>query len=355
MSSFAFTCPYFCNNSIVHKFQETWRDGKASNWDYNLLAPHLWHLFDVMISTKEVLEDCFGYLSFRNSTGNRNPIQMSVERTYFLASLSPRWLDKAWPRVRLQPGDLANKSAINHARGREAFLPGTQTRKTQAFADLQKMVDAGQGMKSTSRHTDSLSLSLSLSLACSGSVRGANFDMKYLLRSSHVGRAFSSEFHVAGRKKIPGVATPALKVRPAGHLSDYRAVAAMHSLRLLAPTSFRDIGGCWCGELFQHGHLYRETDSGHTYMSLGFHFQTALLWQTQEAGDRLFALADLDLDLPECKRRLRPVCLSTLPTAGAEEDVKWVGVPAKPCPLDVWVLHCPACSVSEKADLRTCN
>ena len=136
-------CAVFRNLRKILEKQETWKAGKDSGWDHELLSRHAFRLFDVMTSTKEVLEDTFGYLSRRNAVDSRNPVQMSVERAYFLASLSPRWQDEAWPRVHVQPGDLQNQQAIRHARGREAYLPRSNTRKTTTFADLKKVVDAG--------------------------------------------------------------------------------------------------------------------------------------------------------------------------------------------------------------------
>ena len=156
----------------------------------------------------------------------------------------------------------------------------------------------------------------------------------------------------AGRKKAGPAAAPAPKLRPAGHLSDYRAVAAMMSLRLLDDTDFQNIGGSWCSELFHLGHMYRDAESGLPFVSLGFHFQCALLWQTEEVGEGLFALATLDVEPSQCRERLKFVCLNVLPPAGREEEVKWMAIPTQSCPLDVSRLRCTTLCTEELCCFR---
>ena len=73
---------------------------------------------------------------------NRNPLFMSVERLFFHAALSPRWLDDAWPRVELQPGDLRSPEALKWSRDRDAFLPSKHT-NSETYEEVKKVVDAG--------------------------------------------------------------------------------------------------------------------------------------------------------------------------------------------------------------------
>ena len=123
-------------------WQEMWAEGQRTGWDFEGLYAQAYRLFDVMISTKEVLEDCFGHLSYRNKQDNRNPLQMSVERVFFHAALSPRWVDKAWPRIGLQPGDLRNPESLNFSRGKDMFLP-SKHRSSETYTELKAIVDAG--------------------------------------------------------------------------------------------------------------------------------------------------------------------------------------------------------------------
>ena len=104
---------------------------------------HLHHIFNSMISTKEVLEDMFGHLSHRNKVDNKNLVQMSPERAFFHAVLNPRWLTDAWPTVSLQPGDLQNRKAVTVARGRNVYLPTTAKGSSNAYGHLVEVVDKG--------------------------------------------------------------------------------------------------------------------------------------------------------------------------------------------------------------------
>ena len=123
------------------ELQEMWQEAAQHDWAFERLYPQAYRLFDAMVSTKEVLEDCFGHLAYRNKD-NRNPLFMTVERLFFHAALSPRWLDQAWPRVEVQPGDLRNAEALQHARGKNPFLP-SKHKHSETYAAVKEVVDAG--------------------------------------------------------------------------------------------------------------------------------------------------------------------------------------------------------------------
>ena len=122
--------------------EEFWDEGHKSGWEFAPLYNQAYRLFDNMISTKEVLEDCFAHLSHRNKKDNRNPLFQSAERLFFHAALSPRWIDEAWPRIRIQPGDLRNQQALHHCRGRSAYIP-SRHKGSETYAAVKKFVDAG--------------------------------------------------------------------------------------------------------------------------------------------------------------------------------------------------------------------
>ena len=123
-------------------WQEFWDNAVQSQWSFEKSYVQSYRLFDVMVSTKEVLEDCFGYLSHRARIDNRNPLFMTAERLYFHASLSPRWIDQAWPRVMLQQGDLRSPEALSYSRGKDAFLPNKHNRSS-TYQAVKQVVDAG--------------------------------------------------------------------------------------------------------------------------------------------------------------------------------------------------------------------
>ena len=187
----------------MNSVQEMWAEGQQNGWQFESLFAQAHRLFDVMISTKEVLEDCFGYLSHRNKVDSRNPVGMSVERVYFHAAVSPRWIDSAWPRIFLQPGDLRSQEALRHARGKGAFLP-SRHRNSRTYEEVKGVVDAGWVLSKLN--------------PLSVNVLRASF-MCFLCP---IGECMSHA--PAGRKKAPsgqGLANAKqLGLRPAGHLSE---------------------------------------------------------------------------------------------------------------------------------------
>ena len=138
---------FICDSALCVP-QEFWDEGHKSGWEFERLYSQAYRLFDNMVSTKECLEDCFAYLSHRNKKDNRNPLFQTVERLFFHAAVSPRWIDEAWPRVRLQPGDLRNQDALNHARGRTAYIPARHS-ESATYQAVKQFVDAGGQRRAT--------------------------------------------------------------------------------------------------------------------------------------------------------------------------------------------------------------
>ena len=136
-----------------------------------------------------------------------------------------------------------------------------------------------------------------------------------------------------GRKKAkPGERLRQQPVlRPAGHLSDYRAVGALCSLRALAATDFKDIAGCWGTELLQEGELYRESESGQAFLCLGYSFQTAFMWRTSEHSENFFQLSEQELGLEDSRNRFCTVSLTEIQNPSEEEESPWKGIPTKVC------------------------
>ena len=125
-------------------------------------------------------------------------------------------------------------------------------------------------------------------------------------------------------------------LRPAGQSSEFRSVAAMMSLRLLGDADFRDIAGGWIGNLFQEGHLYRNSSSSMPMICLGFHYKVAFFWHVLEVGEGWFKLSEHNLeacDAQEAASKFEPVCLTSVNKAGEDCDDAWKGIPVSVCDL----------------------
>ncbi|CAJ1340518.1 unnamed protein product, partial [Effrenium voratum] len=173
----------------------------------------------------------------RNKSDVKGYTQMSLERAWFHVTTNPRWVGDGWPALRLQPGDLQCKDALNYARGRAVYVPSTRKDFSETLRDMKEVVDAGP-------------------------------------------------------------------------LSDFRMVAAMMSLRALAEDNFRDLGAAWLGEIFQTGHIYRNTSTNKTMVCLGFNYKIAFMWNTISLGDRYFKLASNNLDESTIREQFDTVCLT---------------------------------------------
>jgi len=112
-------------------------------WDLDIAFPHIFRLFSTMVSTKEVLEDLFGYLSQRNKTDVSGSTRMSVERAFFLATMNPRWKTDAWPAAQIQEGDLQSTKATNFLRGRQVYLPSSKHQASETKSELKQIIDSG--------------------------------------------------------------------------------------------------------------------------------------------------------------------------------------------------------------------
>lgn len=126
--------------------------------------------------------------------------------------------------------------------------------------------------------------------------------------------------------KIPSPSNNA-PVKPAGQDADWRSVGAMVALRHLSTTclAFEDASAVWCTAALQMGLVFQgkalDGSSGKIYLSLGFHFAAALLWEIQEVQDGIFEVApSSSLGIAECRERVHFVCLTRLDKAGNGED-----------------------------------
>jgi len=136
---------------------------------------------------------------------------------------------------------------------------------------------------------------------------------------------------------MPGMQLNPPALRPAGHLSDFRMVAAMMSLRNLEGQDFKDIGAAWLGELFEEGHLYRSGITGLPAVCLGFHYKVAFMWEVQEIEQGFFKLAESGdfgtYSMTDIKNNFDSVCLTQIEKKEAEGDGAWMAVPTQVCRL----------------------
>lgn len=124
-------------------------------------------------------------------------------------------------------------------------------------------------------------------------------------------------------------------VKPAGQEADWRSVAAITALRCLASTSFVDASAVWCTAALERGKLFQEKLAddclGKVYLSLGFHFSAAILWEVEEVQPELYQLAADGLTAGSSNARVRYVCLTTMTVDGREEAFE--GIPVDICAL----------------------
>ena len=124
---------------------------------------------------------------------------------------------------------------------------------------------------------------------------------------------------------MPGMQLNPPALRPAGHLSDFRMVAAMMSLRNLEGQDFKDIGAAWLGELFEEGHLYRSGITGLPAVCLGFHYKVAFMWEVQEIEQGFFKLAESGdfgtYSMTDIKNNFDSVCLTQIEKRRQKEMV----------------------------------
>ena len=288
-------------------------------WDLEIAFPHVFRLFSTVVSTKEVLEDLFGYLSQRNKTDVSGSTRMSVERAFFLSTMNPRWKTDAWPAVQTQEGDLQSAKATNFLRGRQVYLPSSKHQASATKTRLKEIVDSGPTFRSAEVFL---------------------FTKRIFCKANFLLVGLSDAFSLAsccgpGRKKMPGMQLNPPALRPAGHLSDFRMVAAMMSLRHLERQDFKDIGAAWLGELFEEGHLYRNAVTGLPAVCLGFHYKVAFMWEVQEIEQGFFKLAEgADFgSMTDVQNNFDTVCLTQIEKKEAEAEGSWMAVPTRVCCL----------------------
>lgn len=93
-----------------------------------------------------------------------------------------------------------------------------------------------------------------------------------------------------------------------------------------------DILTClWVGNLLLKGHFYKAKNTGKTYLSLGFHGNSALGWEVEEVETGLFALATEQAS-PSCwRQRVSPLCTHVIAAKGNEANEEFAGVPVEIC------------------------
>ena len=124
-------------------------------------------------------------------------------------------------------------------------------------------------------------------------------------------------------------------------------VASMMALRLLARQNFSNIGGAWVGELFESGHLYRNSVTNDVVVCLSFLYKVAFFWRVTELPGGYFKLCEQNLPAKEAVGRFEVVCLTQIESKARESDGAWQGIPASVRHLDCtckyfgWDPHLP--------------
>ncbi|CAK9021499.1 Hemicentin-1 [Durusdinium trenchii] len=274
----------------IHKLtlvNETWAHACAHGWQVDSVFAHIFFCFDTLVSTKECLEDVLGSLKSLAKNSNSNPFKAaSPERLFLQNVLSVRWDPTEFPLLRVQPGDMGSKSFYETSTARQTvFLP----RKFKS--NPCKVVE-------------------------------------------QVHEAVKAESSGLLTEPMAGQQSHVQAVKPAGQEADWRSVAAITALRCLASTSFVDASAVWCTAALERGKLFQEKLAddclGKVYLSLGFHFSAAILWEVEEVQPELYQLAADGLTAGSSNARVRYVCLTTMTVDGREEAFE--GIPVDICP-----------------------
>ncbi|CAK9065522.1 unnamed protein product [Durusdinium trenchii] len=269
--------------------QQAWRavEHPAADVEVDSVFAHIFFCFDTLVSTKECLEDVLGSLKSLAKNSNSNPFKAaSPERLFLQNVLSVRWDPTEFPLLRVQPGDMGSKSFYETSTARQTvFLP----RKFKS--NPCKVVE-------------------------------------------QVHEAVKAESSGLLTEPMAGQQSHVQAVKPAGQEADWRSVAAITALRCLASTSFVDASAVWCTAALERGKLFQEKLAddclGKVYLSLGFHFSAAILWEVEEVQPELYQLAADGLTAGSSNARVRYVCLTTMTVDGREEAFE--GIPVDICP-----------------------
>ena len=267
----------------VHKqtlVQELWQHAEFWGWTFDAVHGHIYRLTDTLASTKEVLEDRFGFLGDHAARDAKFIQQASPERMFFYTTASCNLNKAEFNVMSLLPGELANKDAVNYARGRDVYeMPRRHKTKSKTISEIRGFLKEGN------------------------------------------------------RRKMNGVKASTDEVKPAGQASDFRSVASMLALTQLAGDNFRDISSCWTACLLQATHLFYEKSSKKVFLSLGFESKAVWMWEvTQVIEGELFLIAECNLPAAECIARIHPVLNKFVGGKDSTDDEMFCGVPVEACP-----------------------
>ena len=300
------------------RLQELWSHGRRHSWEPRALYAHVFKLFDTHISTKEALEDVIGELSYFARSRNKNIFKsLSPEKALVKNCCSVRWRQEEFPLMKASMEDFRDRQVCSFPRARAHVFVGKQAKKHK-FEMNRMMKEFVEQKFPGGRANLRLEVWLVLLLRWGAPI----------LATGIAGKADA----------MPAAGDESRQIKPASQEADRRSVAAMVALRKLCTRDFVGAGALWVGALLQRGLYFQEkvpaaAGPGRVYVSLGFHFAAAALWQLTDVGNQRFQLAPASVSVDECRTRLKFVSLVDMVADGTTDEFE--GVPTEIC----WALR----------------
>lgn len=297
------------------------------SWQLDALYGHVYRLFDTIVSTKEPLEDSFSTIANKIRSQNKNYRTSTLERLWFIMTMSPRMNREEFPLAHLTEVDVFDRGARRQHQTQAVFFPAQHVRRSSDVCDKIKRDTCARGSALYTKRTcrclkfnavnPKSQACLALHFFNARSFGREHFDCRFIA------------WHPSGNKnttKSCGLRARKDQVyRPAGQQGEFRSVSAFLAMKLSRQSSFRDVGSMWKGLVFLPGHIYLEKSSGQFLLCLGFHFLTGLAWRLEEVLPGVFA--------PAKAQDLVVMTATVLGKPGKPEDEALAGVPASVCTL----------------------
>ena len=130
----------------VSLVQELWDHAEFWGWTFEAVHGHIHRLIDSLVSTKEVLEDRFGFLGDHAQRDAKFVQQASPERMFFYTTASCNLKREEFNVLEVCPGDLMNKDATSFARGRDVYeRPTRQKTTSKTLTEIKDFIKEGRG------------------------------------------------------------------------------------------------------------------------------------------------------------------------------------------------------------------
>ena len=125
--------------------------------------------------------------------------------------------------------------------------------------------------------------------------------------------------------------------KPAGKLSDKRAVASHLAVHTCEGNDFKHFDCLWVGCLFQKGCLFKNREDGTFWLSLGYFHRTVIAWKVEPVSADFFMVTDprQSPSIAEMLQRLKPLCIDIVRRPDDEMEEKYQGIPCEPSCLVV--------------------